>query len=85
MITGYKIDGGAVRDLQKLSNEMVARIIKKMDYFVASGRPLEFAEPLSNFSIGDYRFRVGDYRIIFDVEDETIVVLAVGHRREIYK
>lgn len=30
------------------------------------------------------RLRVGDWRIIFDVEGNTIVVVAVGHRREIY-
>lgn len=30
------------------------------------------------------RLRVGDWRIIFYVEDRTIVVVAVGHRREIY-
>ncbi len=31
------------------------------------------------------RKRIGDYRIIFDIEDKNIVVLRVGHRREIYK
>ncbi|EJW10179.1 hypothetical protein A33M_0428 [Rhodovulum sp. PH10] len=30
------------------------------------------------------RLRVGDWRVIFDQNDETIVVAAVGHRREIY-
>lgn len=34
-----------------------------------------------------YRIRVGDYRIIYDIEQEkiTILVLAIGHRRDIYR
>ena len=31
------------------------------------------------------RLRVGDYRVIFDETDETITVLALGHRRDIYR
>ena len=40
----------------------------------------------SNFS-GLWRYRIGDYRIICDIQDEELVILAltVGHRREIYK
>ena len=35
--------------------------------------------------IGTYRFRMGNYRVIFDIEGKDIVILRVGHRREIYK
>jgi len=35
--------------------------------------------------IGQYRFRIGDYRIIFDLADDTLCVLEVGHRKEIYR
>lgn len=47
--------------------------------------PLKYAEKLIDSELGNYRFRVGDYRIIFDLEKDEIVVLRVGHRREIYK
>ncbi len=43
------------------------------------------AEKLTDFAFGTYKFRIGDYRIIFDIEDKDIVILRVGHRREIYK
>jgi mRNA interferase RelE/StbE len=43
------------------------------------------AESLTDSSLGSYRFRVGDYRIIFDIEGQDIVVLRIGHRRELYK
>jgi len=32
-----------------------------------------------------FRVRVGDYRIVFDVEGNSILVLRVGHRKDIYK
>jgi len=36
-------------------------------------------------ALGTYRFRIGDYRVIFDIEGNEVVVLRVGHRREIYR
>ena len=47
--------------------------------------PFKYAEKLTDSTLGTYRFRVGDYRIIFDVDDTNIVVLRVGRRKEIYK
>ncbi|WP_456486560.1 type II toxin-antitoxin system RelE family toxin [Candidatus Alkanophaga liquidiphilum] len=35
--------------------------------------------------IGTYRFRIGDYRIIFDIDDDNMVILRIGHRKSIYK
>lgn len=75
----------ATKDFKKLTAEIQKRIVKKLDYFIASGQPLKFADSLINYEIGQYRFRVGDYRITFDTEGEKIVVLAIGHRKDIYK
>jgi len=75
----------ALRNLQKLPREIQKRIIKKLDFFVESGEPLSFAENLVNFEIGQYRFRIGDYRVIFDLDDERLVILTLGHRKNIYK
>ena len=47
--------------------------------------PLKHAEKLTDSQLGSYRFRVGDYRIIFDLVESEIVVLRIGHRREIYR
>lgn len=73
------------RQFIKLDRQVKKRVVEKLDFWVASGDPLQFAELLTNSELGDYRFRIGSYRVIVDVEGETIVVLAVGHRREIYK
>jgi mRNA interferase RelE/StbE len=35
--------------------------------------------------IGAYRFRIGDYRVVFDIDDNNVVILRIGHRKSIYK
>jgi len=81
----YEFKPQAVRDLKKLPKDIQKRIIKKLDYFVSFDNPLVFADHLVNFEIGSYRFRIGDYRVIFDVIDEKIIILTLGHRREVYR
>lgn len=75
----------ALRDLSKLSPEIQKRIIQKLEFYRDTENPLLYAERLTHFSLGHYRFRMGDWRVVVDVIEDTIVVLAVGHRREIYK
>jgi mRNA interferase RelE/StbE len=73
----------AVKDIQKLDSEAKGRIGKTLLRYRDS--PLIYAEKLTDSQLGTYRFRIGDYRVIFDIEGDEIVVLRVGHRREIYK
>jgi mRNA interferase RelE/StbE len=47
--------------------------------------PLRHAIKLTASEIGEYRFRVGDYRIVFDLEHDSLLILAVGHRKDIYR
>ena len=35
--------------------------------------------------LGEYRFRIGDYRVIFDTVKESIIILSIGHRKDIYQ
>ena len=81
----YAFDAHALKDLKKLSPEVRKRVMEKLDFFMGTVTPIAFAEHLTNHEIGSYRFRIGDYRIVFDLEDDTLVILKVGHRREIYK
>jgi mRNA interferase RelE/StbE len=46
---------------------------------------MKHAEGIKDPRLGSYRFRIGDYRVIFDREGDEIVVLRVGDRREIYR
>ncbi len=49
--------------------------------------PRVHGKPLSANRVGQWRYRVGDYRIIAKIEDGRLIILviAVGHRRDIYK
>lgn len=73
----------AERDIKNLESKIKDRIGKTLLRY--SEEPSSFAEKLSDSILGEYRFRIGDYRVIFDIQGKEIVVLRVGHRREIYK
>lgn len=73
----------AIKDIQRLEPAVKKRIGKALLRYEED--PLKYAVRLTESKLGTYRFRIGDYRAIFDLEDDEIVVLRVGHRRDIYK
>ncbi|MFI5240464.1 MAG: type II toxin-antitoxin system RelE/ParE family toxin [Candidatus Saccharimonadia bacterium] len=75
----------ALKQIQKLSPQIRKRLKSKLEWFIAQADPLEFCEPLTKPTDAEYRFRVGDYRILFDVEKDNLVILYVQHRRDVYK
>ena len=72
----------ALKDLKALDASLKKRIGKQLQK--AAADPLALSRKLTNPQIGTYRLRVGDYRVIFDLQDHQMVILRVGHRREIY-
>lgn len=83
------IDSKAARQLQKLDKTTQIRILKFLKHKVAqSNDPRSLGKSLSGSVLGSYtRYRVGDYRIICDIQDSviTVNVLKVGHRKEVYR
>lgn len=73
----------AARDINALDPPVKQRIGKTLLRYEQD--PLKYAEVLKQSELGTYRFRIGDYRVIFDLDQDEIVVLRVGHRREIYR
>ncbi|GMT49160.1 MAG: hypothetical protein IEMM0008_0699 [bacterium] len=73
----------ALKDLNAMNQHLQDRIVGKLNDYVED--PLKYAKKLSNTKMGDYRFKIGDYRAIFDINDEEIVILRIGHRKDIYK
>lgn len=73
----------AEKDIKKLAPSIKLQIGKAV--LKLQNNPLEYSEKLTDTKIGTYRFRTGDYRVIFDIEGKDIVILRVGHRKEIYK
>ena len=73
----------AVKDLSRLSPQAKQRIGETLERYAET--PLHYAKKMVDPSLGTYRFRIVDYRVIFDIEATDIVVLHVGHRRDIYR
>lgn len=74
----------AVRQFGSLTGPIQKRIAQKMRFYANQREPLRFAEHLTEPREGEYRFRIGDYRVIFDVVDRKIFVLAVKKRDKAY-
>lgn len=70
----------ATKQLFKLSPQVRERIGKKLDIFAATGQ--DDVKKLKGQT--GARLRIGDWRVIYYEEAGTIIVAAVGHRREIY-
>lgn len=73
----------AFKDIQKLDSVAKKKIKKKIEAY--SKKPLFYGKKLINPVIGTYRWRIGNYRVVFDVDKRNIVILRIGHRREIYR
>jgi mRNA interferase RelE/StbE len=73
----------ALKDLENIDKEMQNRIATKLKEY--GKEPLKYARKLTSPKIGTYRFRIGDYRVIFDIDHENIMILRIGHRNSIYK
>jgi len=79
----------AVKQLGKLAKQDANRIVSFLaDRVVQDDNPRQTGAALQGSELGSFwRYRVGDYRIICDIQDNKLVVLVVeiGHRREIYR
>lgn len=73
----------AFKDIKKLDSVARKRIKIKLEELAKN--PKSSAKKLTNSSIGGYRFRVGSYRVVFDIDKQSIVILRIGHRKEIYR
>lgn len=75
----------AKKDVEKLNPYQAKRIIKKLKYYISLDDPLSVAVSLNEPFEGQYRWRIGPYRVVFDVEKDVICVLRVEHRRQVYR
>jgi mRNA interferase RelE/StbE len=78
-----KIDDKAIKDLGKIHKAEVSKIFSKIEALEKFPH-VPNLKKLSNFD-PPYRLRVGNYRILFDIENDTLTVYRVKHRKESYK
>ncbi len=72
-------------DVPRLS-KAVQRRIKQAIETKLSSHPVEFGKPLRYSLKGVRRLRVGDYRVIYTIEpNDVILIVKIGHRREVYE
>ena len=78
----------AVKELRKLNKHVRTFILAWVEKnLVNCTDPRRYGKGLVANHGGQWRYRIGDYRLIADIQDDRIVilVLAVGHRRDIYE
>lgn len=78
----------AWKDLQSIDHKNATRIAQKIRQYVAAPDPFYFAKPLHGPWKGLYRFRIGDYRVIFRKESSgrvnILLILRIKDRKEAY-
>ena len=79
----------AARQIKRLGQPEAARISKFLRTRIAAlDDPRRFGKALRGSDLGElWRYRVGDYRILCELQDHvlTVLVIEVGHRREVYR
>ncbi len=82
-----EIDSFAEKQLHKLDRSVQKRLLDWISERIDGCKnPRHFGEPLRGNLAGLWRYRVGDYRIICEIQDEKLIVIAfaIGYRRKIY-
>lgn len=75
----------AIKDLNKLDKPLRGKIFERVTGYLAED-PSNIGKPLTGNFAGLYRYRYGDYRIIYtiDISAKEMTILEAGHRKDIY-
>jgi mRNA interferase RelE/StbE len=83
-----EISDVAEHQLKKLDRPVQKRILNWLaDRIEGCKDPRHFGEPLKGNYAGFWRYRIGNYRVICEIQDDIVVVMVlnIGHRRQIYR
>jgi mRNA interferase RelE/StbE len=80
-----EIARSAAKDLRRIDREWIPRIVAAIETLEADPRPAGSKKLVG--SDRTYRLRIGDYRVIYDIHNDTLIVLVVRirHRRDAYR
>jgi mRNA interferase RelE/StbE len=86
-MASYRVEiaRSASKDLRGIDRKWIPRIVDVIEALESDPRP-----PGCKKLVGSdhtYRLRVGDYRVVYDIQDDTLVILVVRvrHRRDVYR
>ncbi len=74
-----------MKDIDALENVVRERLGKKLLQVSNLDDIKPVVRELTDNRIGEYRLRIGDYRLIFDLVGRDIIVLRVQHRKDVYR
>ena len=83
-----EFDDVAAKELRKLDRQAQQEILRYFRKRIATDEdPRRFGKPLSRDMAGLWRYRVRDYRMICNIEDDKLVVLVLraSHRKDVYE
>lgn len=84
-----ELSEAAQKSLRKFDRAQAQRILRFLDERLATAPdPRQLGQALKGSTLGEFwRYRIGDYRVIAHLDDGriTLLVVAIGHRREIYR
>lgn len=75
----------AKRDISSLEVVIQKRLGKKLLHFTSLDSLHSVAKHLEDSRIGEYRLRIGDYRVLFDLDGANMIILRVQHRKDVYR
>jgi mRNA interferase RelE/StbE len=86
-MASYRVEiaKSAAKDLRGIDGKWIPRILAAIETLEANPRPAGGKKLVG--SDRTYRLRIGDYRVIYDIHDSTLIVLVVRirHRRDVYR
>ncbi len=71
-------------DIPSLSKSDKLRIKRAIEEKLVND-PVRFGKPLQYSLKGARRLRVGDYRVVYVIEKDIVLIVKIGHRKEVYK
>lgn len=82
-----ELDANAAKAINKLDKPIRERIKRFLKALAINENPRSQGKALTGRYAGLWRYRIGDYRLICNIQDEKIIilVLAIGHRKDIYR
>lgn len=70
-------------DIARFPNNIKLRIRKAIEQRLTLD-PYRYGEPLRRNLHGYMKMRVGDYRVIYAIQQSHVIIIAIGHRKDIY-
>jgi mRNA interferase RelE/StbE len=87
MIYKIEITESANKSLNKLPKKEQQKIEEKIDFLIENPKPDGYKKLQASKNHSLYRIRSGNYRIIYTIKQEVLIILIVeiGHRKDVYK